>query len=876
MTIRVPSFANSASALAPLLKECGYTGARLEHAFRFEAITIPLVGFASKPWDFDSACIAVVDSSGQPEAAVRSCRGLGAPVVWVRHDNTVDWWMQHGTAPTRFASKPVREFSAFVLQHQAKLDPVNIYRGKTIARVDPARQLSFVDAGYLPLLREEAGEKLHRLVEDMTRAMLKGLDQRTPNKDVLRNVFIAVFRMLAGKILSDKGVHGFKGLDLNDPSAILAAVTKHYNRAEPPPQLNRMWKTALASAASLFSNAGSFGIISPETLAYVYERTLVTKDLRKKLGIHATPPWLVDYMVWQLYDWIRDIPIEDRYVFEPACGHAPFLLSAMRLLRLEMQDQDDARIHTYLKRHIHGVEIDDFAREIARLSLTLADIPNPNGWDLQGGDMYASDVLMQEASRSRILFSNPPYEKFNETDKAQCEGVGHPVSHKKAVELLHRTLEHLRPGSVFGVVVPQTVVSGPEAKTIREKLLQSFEIAEICRFPGKVFAFAEAETAIILGRRGRTGQEFGSHRVRLRVVSEKGMSAFQHNYAVTTDSDAPQSRLSQNPAFELAIPALEQVWKALAGSKRLRDIASVGRGIEFKGKKARGGTPVTIAQPKAGYPAGYAGVSRDQAVFSLPPEVGVATLASLISNARQGMPDGVTKVLVNRTRTARSPWRIKALLDPVGKPVKNNFLTIRPKSPEIPALFLWAILNSPIANAFIASDTMKRDNAEGAIADIPIPRFGAHGIRTVIRLANAYREVATQRAMTLAAQQAASRRRVPLFEQPADIHDSRTDSEVREALLALDAAVLRLYALPVRLERQLLDYFRGHERRGVGCTFGDYFPSQFKSLVPLHKFISSGYRGSTVDEVADRMKPNESSPENEALRAATKAFGGDE
>ena len=324
----------------------------------------------------------------------------------------------------------------------------------------------------------------------MIRATLTGLGQSNPGRVTIREVFTAVFRMLAGKILKDKSVHGFKGLDLSDPGDILSAVAKHYSARQTTP-LQGKWKTALRSAASLFSEAGSFGVVSPETLAYVYENTLVTKALRKKLGIHATPPWLVDYMVWQLYDWVREIPVEDRHVFEPASGHAPFLVPAMRLLRLEIPDQPETNVHAYLKKHIHGVEIDDFALEIARLSLTLADIPNPNGWDLKSGDMYASDILRQEAAKCRVLLSNPPYEKFDVDESRRYQTAGYEVRHKKAVELLHRTLGFLQPGSVFGVVVPQTVVIGPEAKAIRKELLNKFEIAEVCLFPGKVFEFAE-------------------------------------------------------------------------------------------------------------------------------------------------------------------------------------------------------------------------------------------------------------------------------------------------------------------------------------------------------------------------------------------------
>ncbi len=864
----MPPSAHSANALKPLLEGCGYTGARLKEGYAFASMTVPFVGFATKPWDFDSACIAVMVSNGDSEATARSCREMGAPIVWVRRNGTVDWWMQHAAQPTLFASTPAQDFAALVQEHKDRLDPVSVYRGKTIARVDKSRQLDFVDAGFLPLLREEAGKKLHDLVEEMTRAMLKGLGGGEPSKERLRNVFTAVFRLLAGKILRDKGVQGFKGLDLTKPVNVLSAVAKHYNAGQAAIPTTGKWKSALTSAASLVSSAGSFSVVSPETLAYVYEHTLVTKALRKKLGIHATPPWLVDYMVWQLYDWIREIPEKDRHVFEPACGHAPFLLSAMRLLRLEVQDPNEAKVHDYLKSHIHGVEIDDFAREIARLSLTLADVPNPNGWDLRDGDMYASNVLMSEAGKCGILLCNPPYAKFDDDEKKKCHDAGFPVAHKKAVELLHRTLHRLRPRSVFGVVVPQTVVSGPEAKGIREELLREFEIAEVCLFPGKVFEFAQAETAIILGRRRQVGQHVGSHRVRLRAIGEHGMAAFQHNYDVTSRLEATQGRLGENAGHELWIPALDEVWQALQENQRVRDVAAVGRGIEFKGEKARGGIPVVVPGPKAGYPAGYAGVSPDQVIFTTPPEQGIATRSELIENPRQGMPDGVAKVLVNRTRTARSPWRIKALLDPDGKPVKNNFLTVRPTSPKMPALFLWAVLNSPVANAFIASDTMKRDNADGAIADVPLPRISADSVRSIAELAETYRTMAQKRVSTVAKQRASSHRRGSLFEEPEDVPAGPADSEVREALLTLDAAVLRLYDLPPRLERQLLDYFAGRKRRGVGCDFRGYYPPGFASYLPLHMVISDRFQRAAADATADRFKPGESAYIREVLSAA--------
>ena len=858
------------------MEECGYTGSRLQAPYRMGSVEIPLVGFATRERDMDSACIAVVDGGADVVAAVRSCYELAAPVVWVRHNGSVDWWIQKQNTPARFQSRPVGQFAALVRQYKDKLDPISIYQGRTLARINPAKQLDFVDAGLLPLRREEAGKKLHDTVESMIAATLKAMKRSNPGKDALRDVFTSVFRMLAGKILKDKGIGDFPSVDLSKPKAVLYAVTAHYDTTNTTPAKPASGYDVLKDAAALLANAGSFAVVSPESLAYVYEHTLVTKDLRKKLGIHATPPWLVDYMVWQLYDWVREVPAEDRHVFEPACGHSPFLLSMMRLLRMELHGKTDKAVHAYLKHHIHGVEIDDFAREIARLSLTLADIPNPNGWDLKDGDMFASDVLMREAKQCRILLSNPPYEKFRTADKTRCADAGYPVHAKKAVEVVTRTIDKIPAGGMFGLVVPQTIISGPEAKHIREFLLKQCEIAEVCRFPGKVFKFAQIETAIILGRRNSPGMNSAHNRVRLRTVGERGIAAFQHNYAVDEDTAATQERLLAHSAFELKVPALDEAWETLKGNPRVRDVALVGRGIEYKGKSARNGKPVVSESKRAGFSRGFAGVSRKQAVYSEPPSCWLATDATLIGNPRQGRATGTPQVLVNMGRTSRFRWRVKPMVDTSGLDVKNNFAIIRPTRPGDYALYLWAVLNSPIANAFVASRTMRKHNYEGIIGDIPLPPERSTPMAEIVSAAREYRQLASTRDAEAAKNKKAASSHSPLFDNVVETVQVTPELAVREALLRLDAAVLRAYALPVRLERQLLDYFNGSVRAGVGCTFGDYFPAGFKSLVPLHKFISSGYRGSTVDQVAARMKPSDTSAGTAALRNAVAAFGGDE
>ena len=96
---------------------------------------------------------------------------------------------------------------------------------------------------------------------------------------------------------------------------------------------------------------------------------------------------------------------------------------------------------------------------------------------------------------------------------------------------------------------------------------------------------------------------------------------------------------------------------------------------------------------------------------------------------------------------------------------------------------------------------------------------------------------------------------------------------VKQALLALDAEVLKLYDLPPRLERQLLDLFTGVERKGVGCDFRGYYPPGFTSYLPLHMVISDRFQRAAADATADRFKPGESAYVRDVLSAAAVGTG---
>ena len=224
------------------------------------------------------------------------------------------------------------------------------------------------------------------------------------------------------KILHDKDVAGFIRLDLTDLEEVYERLADHYDSQSPRPVAigGRKKRDALVAAAEKIQKFGHCGCVSTEALAYLYESALLDRETRSKLGTHSTPTWLVDYIVGRLRPWIeRDIPVGDRRVFEPACGHAGFLISAMRLLSELLPAGWHEPRRAYLRKRLRGVEKDTFALEIARLSLTLADVPNPNGWALTEADMFGVDCLEHAVREATIVLGNPPFENFDKNDRRE-------------------------------------------------------------------------------------------------------------------------------------------------------------------------------------------------------------------------------------------------------------------------------------------------------------------------------------------------------------------------------------------------------------------------------------------------------------------------
>jgi hypothetical protein len=791
------------------LRACGYRPDLLRTDFSFgERQTAPLVAFAQHLADSRSACVAVLSASRDPIIEVEACKPLGAPLVFVCLQDALQWWKQGASSPEYLESIPADNIEQFFGRHQAEFSPDAVYRAKTWGRFRPQYQLSFVDVGLLPLVEEQVGKSLGTLIEQNVAALKNFVGWGAEVTDDQGQWLLqTVFWLVSAKVLRDKRVERFTDLNLTDVKEVFRRLAKHYGTSPLSVESIRRFE-GLRESARVIEQFSSLALTTTESLAYVYENTLISQETRSSFGTHRTPSFLVDYVVGNLTEWLEEIPVNERSVFEPACGHAAFLVSAMRQLTelLPAERAIPSRRRSYLRSRLHGTDVDPFALELARLSLTLTDIPNPDGWDLRVQNMFLGDYLGKQAKLNTILVANPPFDNFTSKERQDHRDRGSEVRFfNKSAEMIWRTVPHLPEGGVFGLVLPQSVLHSENARDLREFLVRDCELREICLFPDKIFAFSDAESAVLIGRRKHAS---GKNEVRYQRVRERELDRFRSDYTPSTTRTVFQSRFSEDTSFSLRLPELEEVWSACAHNPTLTDIASIGQGLIYHGEDLpSGGT--TYSEER--FPMGHRGFvlfDRDLQLHELPKPYWMNLDPSVIRRAVSGTTIGTPQVLLNYAPASRGPWRLKALIDKRGHAVTSRFVPVRPKTSRYSLELLWALLNSPVANAYTYSHLGKRDNIVGGIRKIPIPK--ATSFEHIERTVAAYLAAASSQA---------------------------APAELEKLLLRVDSEVLKLYSLPLHIEQALLGLFSDWKRVGVPFAQTGYLPKELDGKMHFFDFL---------------------------------------
>ena len=213
------------------LRGCRYHDDLIAEDFTFAPErSIPVVAFAHRPHDARSSCIAFLPESRTPNDDLGALRELGVPLAFFVGADAWEMWSLRGDGARRERRLDADKIERYFDDKKADFAPGAVFRAKTWARAEGARQLDFVDAGLLPLVEKEAGARLRQLFEAMLGHSLDALDLKPAAMSDSESHWLvrANFWLLAGKLMRDKSVPKFTRLDLNDVQNVLDRVADHY------------------------------------------------------------------------------------------------------------------------------------------------------------------------------------------------------------------------------------------------------------------------------------------------------------------------------------------------------------------------------------------------------------------------------------------------------------------------------------------------------------------------------------------------------------------------------------------------------------------------------------------------------------------------
>ena len=824
------------------LQRLGYSGGLLQENYVFDdsstaqtkELRIPLGAFAKWPPSYRSACIGVIQANGHGGPRfVSSYRPLGAPMfLEVHEDHVVRYRMEAVGQAVELEAIPSRNIPKAFESNKDKWSPAAIFRAKAISPMSGPTQLDFFDAGLLPALKGMIHRKLDRLLkETLHDAVITYRESTSGSSPEDTALFRLVFRFLAAKIFKDKRHPG--EWSSSNPRTIIARVQKFYGLEEistgriiDEPQTQQ-------AAWDHLRTAFNFQNLSEEDLAFIYENTLVSEDARREHGIHATPSVVAELIVDRLP--FEDLPQDARFVLEPCAGHGVFLVAALRRLRDLLPSSWTAEErHVYLRERLKAIERDTFAGEVCRLSLTLADYPNHDGWKIFQADIFGTDALENTLPRPRIVLCNPPFEDFKEQEREQ---YGNRIqSVHKPYEILRRVLEN--PPAMLGFVLPKSAIIGGRYDDLQSRIAGHYTNIETVALPDRVFTFSDQETMLVLASQLDPAKDARVF-TKTSWVREKDRRPFLETGHLPEAVGRTTSRgVIQKAHRDLWNPPLWEVWEYLSGKPKLGDIADIHRGIEWNIPLKKNIELLISSVPRKGFEKGLDKAHGKLECYYGHDFVYLNVEKKYSRTSAHSLHWGRPKIIANSRRLSRGRWRIAGLLDENGLVYYQNLLGIWPKKSS-DVFILCVLINSPLLNAFLYCKEYGRDNTVRTLSNFPIPFLEmaeGSGFSSLIK-----------RYLTI---------RESLSNASPDSREKLTEDCYR-IIVEIDSLVLKAYDLPPRIERKLLDFFKGYPRP-VPFPFPDYFPADFKPCIPLYQYLGMDMKQASAGELLKRIEPIDS------------------
>lgn len=774
---------NAIDVIAEAARSTGYRDEAIVRDYAFADVLDPanttrevvLAAFTQPPPSYRTAAIAAIPApEGATPELIRAHRALGAPLLFVIETGQLSLWQVRGDSPRRMHQQvSLQDVPALFERYRESWSPDAIHRAKSIAAVDHAYQLDFVDLGLLPAVEGEIHSKLDRLLLETLSAASSA---QTDTSLDTRLLFRVVFRLLAAKVLQDRRHPYADQWHPHDLATILSEIESYYSL--PPVNIHNGTHILpqFLAAWHCLHNGISFANISSDDLAFVYENTLVTREARKLYGTHSTPRQLAEYGVTRLA--LHRYPPSDLRIYEPFAGAGVFLVSALRHMReLLPVDWDDQRRHDFLINHLAGDEVDSFACEVAMLSLILADYPNRNGWQIIEYDLFRDERLQSRLHDHNVILCNPPFQNFT-SDERSLYALS-DTAFSKPIEVLNAVLDATP--RAFAIVLPRAFILDKKFARQRQLIEELYSDIEIVKLPDRLFQFSGVESSLAIAKDRRTRGQTNTRLCSTEVADQTRLSFLKTGNI--TRQRRVERPIGHTRSGDLWIPILHHLWDYLQPLPRLGEHFRIHRGIEWRTNQKQAWSSLSMQ----GYRPGLH-TARKGRQFLVPKPVWLDCREERLRGGAINLPWEKRKLVANAGRLSRGPWRIGAALDNDGLVCSQQFFGCWPTEPLLDAQLLSfaAILNGPIANAYLAAHSPAKRIRISAVREIPVP---STPLVDVGGLVSEYLQCLQDALMSVGSLERA-----------------------QSLLMQIDAAVLAAYDLPQRLEKQLLDYFRDADR----------------------------------------------------------------
>ncbi|MDD3007919.1 MAG: N-6 DNA methylase [Arcobacter sp.] len=301
--------------------------------------------------------------------------------------------------------------------------------------------------------------------------------------------------------------------------------------------------------------------ISVNILGHIFEQSLTdleelqanientnfdkTKSKRKKDGVFYTPEYITKYIVentlgkmcldkreelnlsnitapvnpkkltkaeqqtktnLEIYkDWLFNLKILD-----PACGSGAFLNQALEyLIKEHKQLQNDLALmgdlfssytveESVLEHNLYGVDINEDAVEIARLSLWLRTAQRGRALTNLNDKIVCANSLIEmpfEENSFDVVIGNPPYVVLNPELLKDYNFV--KGNYNTYIAFVEKSLKLLKEERYLGFIIPNTWFSGDNYLDFRNHIINEFSLDEIIQLPYDIFE-AYIDTSIVL------------------------------------------------------------------------------------------------------------------------------------------------------------------------------------------------------------------------------------------------------------------------------------------------------------------------------------------------------------------------------------------